>query len=423
MNWKEMLEKASALVAQASKLLNDTGDKITPEQKAQADAWLKEAEDLSKRAEELQGDESRSERLAKLNAHLNQAVGSPSAAPTSGFKNWTEFILAVRKGTDPRLQPADSLFSAEERKGMAEGAGATGGFLVPPEFRAELLEVPAEAAVVRPRAFVLPMGSRSVEIPMLDQTTAQAAGTTAFFGGVALEWFEENTDLDEQDPKFKLLELVAHGLGGWLPVPNSLIANSAVSLGAMIPRLFGGAVAWGEDYAFLRGNGVKKPLGVLNAPCLKTVLRNTDSSFVFVDAVTMLAGFLPSSWTRGVWVMHPTVIPKLYQMADSGSNLIWLPNAAEKGPGTLLGMPIVFTEKLPVLGSATGAVLLADFSYYVIGDRQATAIEVSTHERFRKNQTTYRVTQFVDGQPWLDAPITLADGATTLSPFVALEDS
>ncbi len=33
---------------------------------------------------------------------------------------------------------------------------------------------------------------------------------------------------------------------------------------------------------------------------------------------------------------------------------------------------------------------------------------------------TWRVVERVDGQPWIEKPITLQDGTTQVSPFVAL---
>jgi hypothetical protein len=37
-----------------------------------------------------------------------------------------------------------------------------------------------------------------------------------------------------------------------------------------------------------------------------------------------------------------------------------------------------------------------------------------------KNQMTWRVVERIDGQPWLDKPVTLQDAATQVSPFVVL---
>ena len=87
----------------------------------------------------------------------------------------------------------------------------------------------------------------------------------------------------------------------------------------------------------------------------------------------------------------------------------------------LMGMPVTWTEKLPLLGTQ-GDILLADWRYYIIGDRQATTIESTKFDRWRFDQTSWRVVHRVDGQPWLSAPLTYADGATTVSPFVILGD-
>jgi len=427
MNWQKMLEDARGLLDQSRTILAEGGDGLTVEQKSKVDELMATAEGLQAQADELRGDDKREERMQALVDALETKQGRSGGAPVTtsptatGFKDWAEFLKALHGGRDARLQPVDSVMTENERKAaLAEGAGSTGGYLVPPEFRAELLEVQAETAIVRPRAFTLPMASRSVTIPMLNQTTAPSAGETAFFGGVNLEWIEEAQAKPEKEPTFKQLELVAHELAGWMPASNALLADSAITLGALIPRLFAGAAGWAEDYAFLRGNGVGKPLGVINAPATVWITRSAATTFKFVDAVTMLSRFLSSSWGRGVWVLQQSVLPQLYQMQDAASQYIWLPNASEKGPGTLLGMPITFTEKLPVLG-AKGDALLCDFGYYVVGDREMPAVASSIHERFRYNQTTWRISERVDGQPWLDDKITLADASTTVSPFVGLD--
>jgi HK97 family phage major capsid protein len=88
-------------------------------------------------------------------------------------------------------------------------------------------------------------------------------------------------------------------------------------------------------------------------------------------------------------------------------------------PTRLMGLPVIFSEKVAAPGSA-GDVILADFSYYVIGDRRSLAIASSEHYRFLNDQMTWRFTHRMDGQPWIKAPITLADNTNTVSPFVYL---
>jgi HK97 family phage major capsid protein len=61
-----------------------------------------------------------------------------------------------------------------------------------------------------------------------------------------------------------------------------------------------------------------------------------------------------------------------------------------------------------------------DPKYYVIGDRMSLEIAASEHVNFLKNQMTWRIVERIDGRTWLDKPITLADGSSTVSPFVTV---
>jgi HK97 family phage major capsid protein len=114
----------------------------------------------------------------------------------------------------------------------------------------------------------------------------------------------------------------------------------------------------------------------------------------------------------------------LMTMTDSSggaANLgtyIW-GSTADGVPNRLLGLPVIFTEKTPTVGNA-GDVLLADFRYYLLGDRQATTVETTKYDKWAYDLTSWRVVHRVDGQPWLSTPLTYQDGALTVSPFVIL---
>jgi HK97 family phage major capsid protein len=59
---------------------------------------------------------------------------------------------------------------------------------------------------------------------------------------------------------------------------------------------------------------------------------------------------------------------------------------------------------------------------YLVGDRQQVTIDATNVYRFRYDVTSWRAVHRVDGQPWLSQPVTLADGAHQISPFVILGD-
>lgn len=328
---------------------------------------------------------------------------------------------------------------------LAEGSGITGGYVIPPQFMNELLTIAGEDAFVEPRAKVIPMNSRTATWPLLDITTVQAAGTTPYYGGILASWQPEAATINETEPTFRQSEWVAWDLVLYTVSSNQLLADNGIGLDALLTQLFGQALTWYKEYAFLRGlgAGASMPLGILNAPATITQGRVTTNRFTLADAASMMSHLQVRSWDDACWIMHQSVLPQLILMSGglnaqgviatasaaspTGGSFSWMSPfgdgkvgpAAMKLPNAFLnGLPVFFTEKLPTLGT-TGDVLLADFSRYVIGMRLDMQIDVSPHYLFRNNQLAWRVIARCDGKPWLNSFITDQSG-WTVSPFVAL---
>ena len=87
---------------------------------------------------------------------------------------------------------------------------------------------------------------------------------------------------------------------------------------------------------------------------------------------------------------------------------------------SLLGTPIVFSERSPALGSK-GDLMLLNLSYYLILDGSGPFAASSEHILFLSNQTVFRISWNFQGKPWLSEPLAL-EGATNIqvSPFVVL---
>src|SRR6266550_2804448 len=85
----------------------------------------------------------------------------------------------------------------EGKAALATTGGTVGGYTVPTDFLPRLFQAAAEQAVVRPRATIVPMTARSIQVPYLDATNVPTAGDTAFFGGVVARWTEEASTLNE----------------------------------------------------------------------------------------------------------------------------------------------------------------------------------------------------------------------------------
>ena len=143
------------------------------------------------------------------------------------------FLLAVRNGDQKALEAMGSRFAEwEGQAALSTQTGTQGGYTVPEEFLPRLLALATENAVVRPRATVIPMTSRSVQVPCLDATTVPTAGDSAFLGGLVARWTEEASSLTETEPTFRQVELVAHELSAYAKVYTTVMQDNAVGLEA-----------------------------------------------------------------------------------------------------------------------------------------------------------------------------------------------
>lgn len=345
--------------------------------------------------------------VEKIKNSVAVEVDAPAVHGSKEKKSFGSFLKAVA------YKNTDKLEGDYGSKVLHGDDGSSGGYTIPEDFRAEIMQVSGENTFARQRCFEVPMTTDNMRIPALDQTGTSSSRSN-YFGGMYAAWNENDTDPVNAEPSFKEITLQARELSVYTKVHSYLLADSAISIETMLRRLFGEALGWHIDYAILNGSGVGEPLGILNSGVALGESRASDD--IWDDSVEMLAKLSPQSMGRAVWVCHQTVMPQLLKM-DDGTNAIYHPNVVSKPQLTLHGLPVVFTEKTPASGSA-GDIMLCDFSQYVLGMRSDLSIAVSEHVDFLKGRLTYVVRSRMDGQPFMSAPITLADGSTKVSPFV-----
>jgi len=106
----------------------------------------------------------------------------------------------------------------------------------------------------------------------------------------------------------------------------------------------------------------------------------------------------------------------------TAGSAIWLQSGAGSAPPTILGRPLLFTEKVPTLGGAGSGkdINFIDFSWYAIGDRMQMTMSSSPHAKFTTDMTVYRIIERVDGRCLLSSPLTPKLSTATLSPIVTL---
>lgn len=344
------------------------------------------------------------------------------------FSDLGQFVQTVwNKRTDGSWRAPDNAdlnAKLEFVNAYQEKVGSDGGFLVPEEFRTQIVNASLETAVVRPRAQVIPMGTPTLSFPTIDATS----NVSSVFGGIVVYRTDEGEEFVESQAKFGRIKLDATKQTALAHVTNETIKDTGGALMAWLMQNLPQAFGWYEDVDYLSGTGAGEPLGVLNAgnAALITVTKETGQTadtFVWQNAIRMYSRMLPQSIMNAVWPVSPDVFVELATMAldvGTGGSAVWMPDAHGTPQLTMLGRPIVMTEKAPgVLGDA-GDVSFVDFSRYMIGDRQDLSIETSPHVKFTSDQTTIRAIQRNDGRPAVLSAITPANGGPTLSPYVTL---
>ena len=306
------------------------------------------------------------------------------------------------------------------KNSMSETVPSDGGFLVPSEQAERIHAVSLENELVMPRCYVQPMRSNSIKIP------AMSIGdhSTALFGGFTAGYTAELGTISENSPKSRAMELIAKKLTGLIRFSSELNADVPGGM-SQIEELCGRGLAWYRDKAFLKGTGSGQPLGILNAGCTIEVEKETGQNadtIIFENLTKMMSRIFAGSFQNSVWVAHQTTIPQLLTLSIAiGTGGDRIPVMTESnGQFKILTRPVLFTEKTETLGNK-GDILLADFSQYVVGLRSDMRFDTSIHVAFETDEILSRIIERHDGQPLWDAPLTLEDGATTVSPFVTLE--
>ena len=377
---------------------------LTEEEKRQFAEVRGQLEVLGKQIEGLEPRERIGARAGRASPMDRATRVARPQVRNPGFSCVGELLYAAR------FEPRDSRIVALQEM----GTGAAGGIPVPDDINPVPIEVKPQDAIVRPRATVFPSGDSpdaDLVLPSLNQGPA-----ANMYAGAAVDWIGEGAEKPETEVMLKETRWSPKEVAGHVVVTDKLLRNWRAA-SSLIERMLRGAILAAEDVAFLTGNGMGRPLGVLTSGALKRVSRAQAGTITYADLLAMDAVFLEDP--SAVWVVNPRVVPVLRQMEDAGGHLVWSENAVAGAPATLLGKPILKCYRSPALGTL-GDVLLMTPSHYVIKDGTPLTVAASEHVLFKQNKTIIKAYKSVDGGPWLGEPVVNEDGQS-YSPFVALD--
>lgn len=382
------------------------------------DSYVKmtdELRDLTKQIEDLE----KAEELRKSLLFAGDPTLDPKKEEKRGFTSFGDFAQAVAiRQDDPRL--------AEFRaSGLSEGVPQDGGFFVQKDFANELIKAVFNTGIMagKCRRFPLSSNANGIKIPAI-QESSRADGSRR--GGVRGYWANEAATVTASDPKFAQVELTLNKLF-CLGYATEELLQDAGALEVLLNQMFAEEIGFKLDDAIINGDGAGKPLGIMNAPCLVTVAKEggqAADTVVFENITKMWSRLHAPSRKNAEWYINQDVEPLLYGMSlavGTGGVPVYLPaNGLAGSPyGTLFGRPVVPIEQCDTVGDL-GDIILADMSQYYLADKGGMQAASSIHVRFIYDETAFKLTYRVDGQPSWGSAITPFKSSNTLSPFVTL---
>ena len=277
---------------------------------------------------------------------------APEAPETKAFRAY------MRKGVEA-LEP-------DERKALTVSDDPRGGYLAPPETSREIIRLLREASPLRRLGRTLETGAGSLSLPK------QTAGTAASWVGEVETRTESNLDFGDVD-------LPLHELATYVDASARLLEDSAFDIESLINADLGEAFAAAESASFLTGNGVKKPVGMLQAGDLVTVASG-DANLVTGDGLISLVYRLKPSYRRNAsWLMNNTTaaaIRKLKSAADG--TYLWQDQGRliAGQPPMLLGYPVEIDDGMPNIAANALPILFGDFSraFYIVGKANGLSV-------------------------------------------------
>lgn len=321
---------------------------------------------------------------------IEDQLAQPTAAPLTG-----------KPGADPTHDPdqkgrASHAYAKALIAGMRtgfhqisdvleEGSDANGGYLVPAEWDARLIDKLEEENIFRGLATVITTsGEHKINIA----ATKPAAA-----------WIEEGQALTFGDATFDQVVLDAHKLHVAIKVTEELLYDNAFNLESYIIDAFGKAIGNAEEDAFLNGDGTGKPAGIFDASAGGQVAVTISGVKISSDDILSLIYSLKRPYRKNArFILNDVTLSAIRKLKDNNGAYLWQPSYTAGEPDTLCGYSVMTSAYAPALEAGKPAIAFGDFSYYNIGDRGVRSVQ-ELRELFAGNgMIGYVAKERVDGK-------------------------
>lgn len=337
--------------------------------------------------EEISGLETELEQLNSQAPKTNPEQRSAQAAPQKTYNPEGESRMKVNKH-ETRSQILERLsneevkdFYGKVREAVMNKRALTGeGLLIPELVMDRIKPMIGDYSNLINEVEVLPLNG-----------TARAIVDGAIPEAI---WTEMTGAVQELALAFDAVELDGWKVGGFVPVPNSIIEDSMIDLVNFIEDRIARAIAKSVDKAILVGTGAagKQPEGIIPA----VTAAATTSDFKLASLLTSVGrvdtgedgvGEIIAVMKRSTY--YNRILPQTVVNTSDGRQVVQgvaNPNIA--------GLRVVFSQYAP-----EDAVVFGDFKQYMLGERRGVQLASSTEVRFIEDQTVFKGTARYDGKP------------------------
>lgn len=300
------------------------------------------------------------------------------------FSSW------FRRGESP-----DALRDRAARAALSSDNNPSGGFVVPEEMDNTISRVLSTVSAVRGISRVVTISGASYN------TLISQGGAN---GGWAAE---REARSSTSTPTLAEIDVPAMELYANPAITQTLLDDASLNIEQWLADEVAITFAEMEGAAFVSGDGVKRPRGILSYGTVANasyawgsigfVKTGAAADFAAsnpIDNVMDLFGALrPAYRNNGTFVSNDATITALRKFKDSTGNLIWAPPTVDN-PQTIVGKPVVTDENMPSVGAGAFPLAFGDFQRgYLIVDRVGTRVlrDPFTNKPYVQFYTTKRV--------------------------------
>lgn len=205
------------------------------------------------------------------------------------------------------------------------------------------------------------------------------------------EWIDENTLYPEISDDHSNMGVKSHKLAALVKLKNMFVDDTKFDIQKYFCREFARAFCRAEEKAFISGNGVNEPKGIITEDA--NVTTETEGEITTDDIIRLFFSLEAEYRKNGVFIVNDDTALKLRMLKDKSGRYIW-----DENHDTIFGKPVLISAYMPDAESGNKAVAFGDLSYYWIVERQPLAIKILTEKFAREDATGYAGSERLDGK-------------------------